>query len=106
MKTAVKESTKLKRALALIKKGWCRKAGARDKHRNPVDIASPKAVAWCAFGACLATGASMTALSQRMGYSIPLYNDSPLVTRDDIIARFCEAIVVEKAKEKANAARK
>ena len=44
------------RARALVERGWCRDAFARDAARNPVPPTSERAVAWDAFGALLAAG--------------------------------------------------
>lgn len=57
MITATDETTTLLiRARALIERGWCRGANARDAKGSAIESQSKDATAWCAAGALFAAG--------------------------------------------------
>lgn len=57
----LKPSTILKKARALIAKGWCKNHLAVDANGDPRPSESPKAVAWCAVGAIYRAGGAANA---------------------------------------------
>lgn len=100
----------LRKARALVVKGWTRKAYARDKWRHRVDINSPRATCFCGDGAVRKVTGLVdisrgpfnkptpiysrvrAALDGAIGGLFPEFNDSH--TKDDVVAAFDKAIKV------------
>ena len=97
----------LVRARALLARGWCQGARARDADGKPVSHKSPRAAAWCATGACDAAGDgdggavddALNILAYYVGgttCSIVTWNDGRHRTQAQILVAFDEAISGER----------
>ena len=110
----------LKKARALIAKGWTQSVGAADEYGLHVDIASFRACKFCASGAvCRAAGndipsrmLAMRSLARVVPDSarsrsrdatmrVIVFNDAKGRTRRQVLAAFDKAIKQEKAKANA-----
>lgn len=97
----IKESVMLRKALALIKKGWCQGKCAEDSRGRSVDPGYPKARKWCAYGAVLAitdpeAGSTHDKWLKQVNPAYINYNDDPKRKKSDIIALFQKAIALAK----------
>lgn len=86
---------KLKKARALIAKGWTQDAYARRRDHHKTDPCSPAACYWCASGALRAVGLvsgidwESTNLN---GYGVTSWNDLPGRTQAEVLAMFTNSI--------------
>lgn len=96
----------LTRAMGLVKKGWCKKVGARDKNRRECHTRSKNAMYWCSVGATEAASKGFAAAACRrilrkdVGSSITLWNDAPGRTKRQVLAAFRRAIALAKREAK------
>jgi len=99
----------LKKAKALLKKGWCREAFARDKDGNPCVFHGghpPDAVSFCIRGALMYVEAGETDANEvlmdilkKQNYCWPTeFNDDPKTTHKMVLDLFTKAIKKAKAK--------
>lgn len=97
----------LRKARALVKKGWCQGASARNSDGKPLHSDHPDAVSYCAMGAIRAAGVSVgfpygpiegaalalcDAESLQGIHEIGAWNDSQLMRQADVIDAFDRAI--------------
>jgi len=86
---------KLKAARALLAKGWCQCSYANDKHGRQVGSYSHEAVEFCISGALgrVDGDIDLHRIVERVTeYSIPVYNDRPGRTQDEVLAVMDKAI--------------
>lgn len=103
-------------AKALIEKGWCQQATARDCNDNRVDPYTPEAVEWDIVGALLLAGWRVpigerppvtilgrkflrSAIGAHNDNGFAVYNDYRSRTKAQILGAFDEAIRLAKAYE-------
>lgn len=83
---------KLIKARKLIRKGWSRKAFARDKYRHSADIFDKRAVKFCAVGACMKVGVSSNNIQKILdNLDVVEFNDSQ-TSSAPVLALFDKAI--------------
>jgi len=95
----------LREARRLIKKGWSRKAYARDRWRHPVDSSSKRAVCFCATGAInratwgknfsiteQAETQIKNVISSNGFHNIVDWNDAMGRTKQEVVRAFTKAI--------------
>lgn len=90
----------LRRARALVKRGWCQGHFAETADGRPCGRKADNAVKWCAFGAILAAGggAAPGALRQVLPErSITSWNDTVGRTRAHVLRAFTKAIAKAEA---------
>jgi hypothetical protein len=96
-----REKQTLRRAKALIKKGWCKGSFARDKNGMGVPFNSPQAVKFCMLGAVYrAAGSSSNNLAtdlyhilcKVMPNTVSYFNDKFGRKKSQILAKFDQAI--------------
>lgn len=92
----LKEARKL-----LIEKGWTQAAYARDINGYRVSPRSTDAVCFCSIGAIQHVHGSwgvperfLTRASEHAYWSVPVWNDKPGRTKEDVIALFDKAIEI------------
>lgn len=92
---------KLDEARALIEKGWCQRAFAKDANGKKVFSWHPSAVCWCAIGAINATepnnGGPWRYLEKVVGRSPDTWNDAPERTQAEVIEAFRKAAELARA---------
>lgn len=96
-------------ARALIEKGFCKGASARDAKGFPTPFGGPSACSWCASGAIchlasIVTAShkvAMAALRKAAGTtgSIAYWNDAPERTQADVLAAYDRAIEIARSLE-------
>jgi hypothetical protein len=97
----------LRAARALIQRGWCKGAFARDETGIPVAPNEHHAVQWCSRGAIAAATirreaehvAAVDALKMQVGFAIAVWNDARERTQAEVLAAFDRAIQAEEAAE-------
>lgn len=88
----------LRRAKALVGRGWTRGAYARDASGQAVDASDPAAVCWCAMGACIATAPRGVSVSHLLKLvvrgDVGSWNDDRRTSKADVLAAFDQAIAL------------
>jgi hypothetical protein len=105
----------LEKGLARIERGWCQGASAKDE-RGQTPLPGKPAVAFCAVGAILYDNSISRYNEPAFRYlvrainpnyhtamTIPVWNDFPHRTQDDVIRVFRRAIKIAKAEVFENA---
>ncbi len=86
----------LRKARALIAKGWTQGTFAKDRDGISVDVNDPDACRFCAAGAVLRVCGSGSlfdkVLSGALGGLFPRFNDLPTTKKSDVLRVFDEAI--------------
>jgi hypothetical protein len=85
----------------LKRKGWCKGHLARAANGRIVSVDSPKAVAWCMIGAIRRVtvasveqyGFADLLLQRVIGMPVPVWNDDPHRTKEEVIEAFDKAII-------------
>ncbi len=92
------------RALIAAPERWCKGAVARTQGGLPTTPCDPRAVAWCANGACICVAPNdrlrwkaLDALQESSFRPVPSANDAPSTTHADILALFDKAIEATRA---------
>ena len=83
-------------ARALVARGWCQNASARDTNDCDVHYLSPSAVRFCMSGALAVATANNFEFDKAKNYIgvgfIPYWNDAPERTQADVLAAFDAAV--------------
>lgn len=96
----------LRRARALVKRGWCQGAFAETADGDVCDQYSRSAASWCALGAIFVAGGAYAreareafrgAISRRECTSITAWNDSADRTKPQVLRAFTKAIAKAEA---------
>lgn len=93
----------LRKARALVEKGWTQRAMARDESRRRVNAVDPTACRWCAVGSVVSvTAARFDARYAKLIYAVKhaagaaftlaSWNDAPCRTQAEVLAAFDRAI--------------
>ncbi len=86
---------KLKRARALVARGWTQGVYARDANNNQASPCGKKACKWCASGALLAVGLKLGAHWEPTpvnGHGVTSWNDVPGRTQAEVLVMFDNSI--------------